>query len=92
MSMEFPLSAADCNIIKQVMTVISAIHKTYCFFHVSDHFKQFSSFFFHHYIFFKKIIILTDWGYPPLPPPMENSMKIIIFFWNPSLRVRKNLF
>ena len=49
------------------------VKKNYCFFHVSDHFKQFSRFFSHHYIFFKKLIILMDGGYPP----MENSMKII---------------
>ena len=52
----------------------------YWFFHVSDHFEQFSSFFPHHYIVFKKLIILTDGGYPP---PMENSLEIINILFEP---------
>ena len=32
-----------------------------------------------------KFIILVEWGRPSLPPPMENSLKIIIFFLTPSL-------
>ena len=52
--------------------------------HVSDLLEQFGGVSF----FLQKNHYLDGWGYPP---PRENSMKIFLFFLNPSVKLCKKL-